>query len=86
MIHPLLLHRQLRVGEDAVTGGSGEGVTCPAAAAFYVVLIIVGLAFDRDTDGCEALGVPFLDPFLVGRTTAPVDEDDARDLAFAFSG
>ena len=61
-------------------------MTRPRAAAFYFVLVHVGLAFDGDADGREALVVPFLNPFLKGRAAAAVDEHHARDLAFALCG
>ena len=87
VIHPLLLEREFRVGKGAIAGGSGEGVARPDGPAFgFLLLVDVGLAFDRDADGREALGVPFLDPLLVGRAAATVDEDDAGDFAFTFGG
>ena len=86
VIHPLFLQRELGIGESAVAGRTGERMPRPGGSAFHFVLVHVRLAFDRDTDGREALGVPFLDPFFVGRATAAVDKHHARDLAVAFGG
>ena len=85
MIHPLLLQRELRVGKGAIAGGAGVGMTRPDRPAFgFLLLVDVGLAFDRDADGRKALGVPLLDPFLVGRTATAMDEHHAGDLALMF--
>ena len=81
MVHPLILERELRVGEGAVAGRSGKGMTRPRGAAFHFIFVHVGLSFDGNADGREALGVPLLHPFLVSRAAATVDDHDARNLA-----
>src|SRR5207237_582129 len=69
------------IAVDSVARGAGPFVALPL---FSIRLALVGLAFDRDADGCKARVVPAMHPVLEGRTAAAVDEDDAGKFSVAF--